>query len=110
MLAICISLPHRHSGNSVQPGTSKRSNADIGYLRLALPLCIAWPVVPEPTVRGTISLEFGHYPVPDRTIPRERSLTGYKMQEGKHHRLDGMNVLAVQMEIVEGRQSDQSYR
>src|SRR5271154_2916734 len=30
-LAICISFPHRHSGNSVQPGTSKRSNKDISH-------------------------------------------------------------------------------
>ena len=32
MLAVCISFPHRHRGNSVKPGTSKRSNADMGYL------------------------------------------------------------------------------
>jgi hypothetical protein len=30
-LAICISSPHRHVGNSVEPGTSRRSNADIVY-------------------------------------------------------------------------------
>lgn len=32
MLAICISLPHRHLGNSAKPGTDNRSNADIGHL------------------------------------------------------------------------------
>jgi len=32
MLAVCISFPHRHRGNSVKAGTSKRSNADKGYL------------------------------------------------------------------------------
>ena len=32
MLAVCISFPHRHTGNSVKPGTSKGSNADMGYL------------------------------------------------------------------------------
>jgi hypothetical protein len=29
MLAVCISSPHRHTGNSLKPGTRKRSNADI---------------------------------------------------------------------------------
>ena len=31
-LAVCISFPHRQTGNSVKPGTSKGSNADMGYL------------------------------------------------------------------------------
>jgi len=30
MLATSISLPHRHTGLSVQPGSNRRSNADIG--------------------------------------------------------------------------------
>jgi hypothetical protein len=29
MLEICISFPHRQSGNLVQPGTNERSNADM---------------------------------------------------------------------------------
>ena len=29
MLAISISFPQLHAGNSVQPGTNKRSNPDI---------------------------------------------------------------------------------
>src|SRR5690348_16996665 len=29
---MCISFPHRHAGNSVQPGTNNRSKSDIGYL------------------------------------------------------------------------------
>jgi hypothetical protein len=32
MLAISISFPHRHSGNSVQPGIKRRSNADMNPL------------------------------------------------------------------------------
>jgi hypothetical protein len=32
MLAISISTPHRHAGLSVQPGSNKRSNADIGTI------------------------------------------------------------------------------
>ena len=29
--AIPFSFPHRHAGNSVQPGTNKRSNADMEF-------------------------------------------------------------------------------
>ncbi len=29
MLPVCISTPHRHTGNSLKPGTRKRSNADM---------------------------------------------------------------------------------
>ena len=34
MLAVCISSPHRHTGNSLKPGTCKRSNADMIPLRV----------------------------------------------------------------------------
>ena len=33
-----------------------------------------------------------------------------KVQQGVRYRLDGVEILAVQVEIVEGRQSDQSCR
>ncbi|MGO9840662.1 MAG: hypothetical protein ACLPZF_05590 [Candidatus Acidiferrales bacterium] len=33
-LAVCISSPHRHTGNSLKPGTRKRSNADMIPLRV----------------------------------------------------------------------------
>ena len=38
------------------------------------------------------------------------SLSQEKMQQGVSYRLDGVEILAVQVEIVEGRQSDQSCR
>jgi hypothetical protein len=31
MLAMSISFPQRHAGNSVHPGTNKRSKTDMGY-------------------------------------------------------------------------------
>jgi hypothetical protein len=30
--AMCISFPHRHAGNSVQPGTNNRPKSDMRYL------------------------------------------------------------------------------
>lgn len=38
------------------------------------------------------------------------SLSQEKVQQGVSYRLDGVEILAVQVEIVEGRQSDQSCR
>ena len=32
------------------------------------------------------------------------------MQQGVSYRLDGVEILAVQVEVIEGRQSDQSCR
>ncbi len=37
MLAVCISSPHRHTGNSLKPGTRKRSNADLIPHRVGKP-------------------------------------------------------------------------
>jgi len=38
------------------------------------------------------------------------SLRQEKVQQGVGYRLDDVEILAVQVEIIEGRQSDQSYR
>ena len=38
------------------------------------------------------------------------SLSQEKVQQGVSYRLDGVEILAVQVEIVEGRQSDQNCR
>jgi hypothetical protein len=42
--------------------------------------------------------------------PRGISLPQEKVQQGVHYRLDGVEILAVQVEEVEGRQSDQECR
>jgi hypothetical protein len=41
----------------------------------------------------------------DRIDPSEQ-----KMQHGSRRHFDGMDVLAIQIKIIEGRQSDQRYR
>ena len=41
---MCISFPQRHTGNSVQPGTNKRSNADMASPTLPEKVCPKVPI------------------------------------------------------------------
>jgi hypothetical protein len=41
---------------------------------------------------------------------RIASLPQDKVQQGVHYRLDDVEILAVQVEVIEGRQSDQECR
>jgi hypothetical protein len=66
----------------------------------------AWSSQPIPPVS---------HPVPSNWVAKSVAKTGAslrqeKVQQGVSYRLDGVEILAVQVEVIEGRQSDQSCR
>ena len=73
---------------------------------------LRWPDSGEPvaygdTVRAKVSLRSSSRLI--RAYKRVRTIRS-KMQYGSRRHFDGMDVLAIQIKIIEGRQSDQRYR